>query len=224
MARFRIDSVGVEKLSELWNRLRISRPPALHACLALVIATSCSSTGDTVAAVAGGATALGGYSPTNEIEQIYYLGVFDPMEQIPQAVYRVRVRGQASFLSRTKFASGWVPAAVVDSLGGKITFDTQTGDATTEGGEVIPGLGSGRRMVVFGPEGFRESPRDHRLVLVMGASPEDFFQGIDSALGVLSPRADREAQRSVRAADPDVTARNVTVARRPGGARARPGT
>ena len=38
------------------------------------------------------------------------------MEQVPPSVYRVRVKGQASFLSATKFASGWVPADLVDSL------------------------------------------------------------------------------------------------------------
>lgn len=44
-------------------------------------------------------------------------------------------------------------------------------------------LTGNRRLVLFGPEGFREAPKDHRLVIVMGMSPEDYFQAIDQALG-----------------------------------------
>jgi hypothetical protein len=45
---------------------------------------------------------------------------------------------------------------------------------------------------MFGPEGFREAPRDHRLVIVMGASPQKFFEAIDTALGDLAQvRAER---------------------------------
>ncbi|HYE33628.1 MAG TPA: hypothetical protein VEH27_19570, partial [Methylomirabilota bacterium] len=44
-------------------------------------------------------------------------------------------------------------------------------------------LNPGRRLVLFGPEGFREAPRDHRLVIVMGADPSGYFEAIDSALG-----------------------------------------
>ena len=29
------------------------------------------------------ATAVGGYTPSNELEQTYYVGVFDPQEQLP---------------------------------------------------------------------------------------------------------------------------------------------
>ena len=39
---------------------------------------------------------------------------------------------------------------------------------------------------MFGPEGFREAPKDHRLVIVMGASPEAFFGAIDRALGIVA--------------------------------------
>ena len=55
-------------------------------------------------------------SPSNEIEQVYYIGIFDPQEQLPPQVYRIRVRGQASAFSRTRFASGWVRAEIADSL------------------------------------------------------------------------------------------------------------
>lgn len=224
---------------------------------------------------AAGAAALGGQAPTNEIEQVYYLGVFDPQEQIPQAVYRVTVHGQGSFISQTKFASGWVPANLVDTLNQSIGFDEQgrfsvgakSGDAipadskpTPRPDEVAPtkspadeskdsdeapsedveangdaepatgttgatdpavpeesppktadpqagskghadsdpdptqdadipesdvsnrGIPTGRRLVLFGPEGFREAPRDHRLVIVMGSNPAHFFKAIGESL------------------------------------------
>ena len=43
--------------------------------------------------------------------------------------------------------------------------------------------GAGRGLILFGPEGFREAPRKHRLVVIMGASPEDVEQAFSSALG-----------------------------------------
>src|SRR5437879_5604100 len=72
--------------------------------------SGCASPAGTYALGAVGATVLGAQSPNNEIEVIYYLGVFDPQDQLPPTVYRVRVHGQASFISLTKFASGWVRA------------------------------------------------------------------------------------------------------------------
>jgi hypothetical protein len=42
-------------------------------------------------------------------------------------------------------------------------------------------------MIQFGPEGFREVPSEHRLVIVMGANPSAFFQAVDKTLGSLSP-------------------------------------
>jgi len=147
--------------------------------------TGCATMAGNVVLGAVGSTLLGARSPAHEIEQIYYLGVFDAQEQMPEAIYRVTVKGQASFISSTKFASGWVPAAVVDSLGSRISLDPNktAGDLTISGGTEMPALKTGRRLVLFGPEGFREAPRDHRLVIVMGASPQAFFQAIDAALG-----------------------------------------
>lgn len=136
-----------------------------------------------------GATLIGARSPSHEIEQIYYLGVFDPREQLPEAIYRVTVKGQASFMSLTKFASGWVPAGVIDSLGGKVSMSMQGDSGVSIAGadpQYISQLQTGRRLVLFGPEGFREAPRDHRLVIVMGTSPENFFNAIDTALGEFS--------------------------------------
>ncbi len=135
-----------------------------------------------------GVTALGAHSPDNEIEQIYYLGVFDPQEQVPPSVYRVRVHGQASLISNTRFASGWVRADLIDSLNTSVGFDPDTGRVQVSKGasDQLVSLQTGRRLMMFGPEGFREAPKDHRLVIVMGASPETFFQAIDQSLGAVS--------------------------------------
>jgi hypothetical protein len=152
----------------------------------LLVSNGCNTTEDTVAASIGG-TALAAHSPTNEIEQIYYLGVFDPQEQVPPTVYRVRVHGQASAISLMRFASGWVPADVIDSLGTNIHFEKAGGALKIEDAEGTKNaLPTGRKLVLFGPEGFRQAPKNHRLVIVMGASPEKFFKAIDTSLGMVS--------------------------------------
>ena len=155
----------------------------------LLFSGGCSGPEETAGAV-GGVTAFAAHAPTNEIEQIYYLGVFDPREQVPAAVYRVRVHGQASALSLMKFSSGWVKADLIDSLGS----DVSHGDLSVENGgrgvqitadpNWTSSLPTGRRLVLFGPEGFRTAPRGHRLVIVMGSSPESFFQALDESLGI----------------------------------------
>lgn len=135
----------------------------------------------------GAATALAGHYPANEIEQIYYLGVFDPQEQVPPTVYRVRVRGQASVISLMRFASGWVPADLIDSLGGQVTLDPNDGSfSVTKDAALTSHLPTSRKLVLFGPEGFREAPKGHRLVIVMGSSPETFFEAIDTSLGMVT--------------------------------------
>ena len=146
------------------------------------------SSGEQIAVTGGivtAATLLGGQAPTHEIEQIYYFGVFDPQDQLPPTVYRVRVHGQSSFINATKFASGWVPANVIDALG--VGISTEGGKVKIEKaeGDFEP-FETGRRLMMFGPEGFREAPANHRLVIVMGASPEAFFQAIDESLGVIA--------------------------------------
>ena len=161
------------------------------AILAMAVFGSGLLTGcETVQIVAGTATVtgVGSILPSNEMEQIYYLGVFDPHEQVPPTIYRVRVRGQASSFSRMKFASGWVKAELIDTLGSKIAFNNEKDSLEINPGEkdILGELETGRRLMLFGPEGFREAPKDHRLVIVMGASPEDFFSAIDDSLGVIS--------------------------------------
>lgn len=159
----------------------------------LVIGTGCNT--DQIVGGLITTTIVGGITPSNEIEQIYYLGVFDPYEQIPSTIYRVRVRGQASAFSNTKFASGWVPANLIDSLGTQASFNTQTGLVNIDKGDesLLASMTPERRMMLFGPEGFREAPKDHRLVIVMGVSPEAFFNAIDTSLGAIS-----EAQKELR--------------------------
>lgn len=170
------------------NRILPSLSPL--ACLGFLAIglCGCNTLEGKVLAGAWGATALAAQSPAHEVEQIYYLGVFDPHEQVPPSVYRVRVRGQASFMSTTNFASGWVHASLVDSLGTSMTFNNDTGSwnvSKIEERETAQ-LKTGRRQMLFGPMGFREAPADHRLCIVMGANPDRWFQAMDEALGVVA--------------------------------------
>lgn len=156
---------------------------ALSACAALV---ACGSAEKNLTLAAAGAIGGGTFVPGAQIEQIYYLGVIDPIEQVPEAIYRLRVRGQASAMSNVKFASGWVPSWTVDALsrsapganGEKNAWLQQA--CTGAEGCFQP---RGRRLVQFGPESFREVPADWRLVIVMGGDPSAFFQAIDQTLG-----------------------------------------
>lgn len=153
--------------------------------------------GGCVGAYVGGISGVlvAGRSPTNEIEQVYYLGIFDPQGQLQPSIYRVRVHGQASVLSTTRFASGWVPADLIDSLGTGPKFN-ETDVLEIKESEKLAKLRTGRRLMTFGPEGFRESPADHRLVIVMGSDPSAFFEAIDSALGQISKtKADQDTSR-----------------------------
>jgi hypothetical protein len=158
--------------------------------LCTVLAAGCSTPTVTNTAAAGLMTVGLGHTPTTNIVQTYYLGVFDPREQLPPTIYRVRVQGQASALAWTKFASGWVHSDLVDSLSGRIELDqsgVRLGDAGKNG--LSKELDKGqlnRRLVLFGPEGFREAPKNHRLVVVMGSNPEGFFSAVDRALGAVA--------------------------------------
>lgn len=156
--------------------------------LSLVLLSGCATTEQSVAAIAAGATAAGAHSPTHEIQQVYYLGAFDPQGQVRPSFYRITVRGQASFISFAKFASGWVPAELVDSLNTRFVFNAQTKEIEMRNREdgVKASLKTGRRMVLFGPEGFREAPKDQRLVIVMGSNADDFFKAVDDSLGIMA--------------------------------------
>jgi len=168
--------------------------------LQLSLASSCAD--PLISGTAGGivvATILGGRSPSHEIEQVYYLGVFDPDDQVPPSLYRLTVRGQASFISAMNFASGWVPASFVDSLGTRMEFKPKGGDLefrTGQGAEPVS-LKVGRRLVMFGPEGFREAPADHRLVVVMGSNPQAYFTAVEEVMGAVAAARREQSQTAV---------------------------
>lgn len=181
--------------------MRIEEPLARHGypqnlrcwCAGLVLLPlvillgGCTALNAKIAGAVVTTTIAGGRTPTHELQQTYYLGVFDPQDQIPPTIYRVRVHGQASFLSRKNFASGWVPADVVDSLATHMTFDKNSGGVKIEkANDQFAPFKTGRRLMLFGPEGFREAPANHRLVILMASSPETFFESVDQSLGILA--------------------------------------
>ncbi len=153
-------------------------------------------TSEFVAGSVVGTAVIGPVTPTQEIQQIYYLGVFDPKEQLPSALYRVSVHGQAGALSNMSFGSGWVPAEFVDSLNTKLSLDQEDASKQSPCGKNCADKIEfiGRRLMLFGPEGFREAPRDHRLVIMMGQNPSGFFQAVDQALGVYAGAKEEQMQ------------------------------
>lgn len=168
----------------------VCRHPWAPACmLVAVVLSACSAPPFFRNSLAVTGTVIAGQAPTSSLEQVYYLGVFDPQEQLPPTIYRVRVRGQGSALNATRYASGWVRADLIDSLSTVSRFDAKDPDSGitfTKADSETQALPSGRRLVLFGPEGFREAPKNHRLVVVMGSSPEKFFTAVDEALGVVA--------------------------------------
>lgn len=180
-----------------WTRAALWLLPAL----AIGLLSGCATPYQTAGLVVGGVTGVGARVPTPEMEQIYYLGVFDPTEQVPPSIYRITVRGQASILNRHKFASGWVPAGLIDSLGGGLSMDMAGGSGVqyTAGDTNLHAkdFKVGRRLKLFGPEGFREAPANHRLVIVMGSSPDAYFQAVDEALGTLSTHSVSQSNSTV---------------------------
>lgn len=119
-------------MSERRVRGRLRVRCRAFAAAAAVLAGTAGCTTEQALWGAGATTVFGAASPGNEIEQTYYLGVFDPLEQVPPSLYRIRVHGQASALSRTRFASGWVPAPLADALDTRFEFDGESGRLTTE--------------------------------------------------------------------------------------------
>ncbi len=172
--------------------IMLRRAAAVAATTAAALLAGCATPYQTGALAAGGAIAVVSGMPVQELEQVYYLGVFDPEEQLPPTVYRLTVHGQASVVSSTRFASGWVPAGVIDSLTGQASLDANgTAPVEINAGNTnyTSTFTTGRRLMLFGPEGFREAPANHRLVIVMGASPKNFFERVDEAIGQVSGAA-----------------------------------
>jgi hypothetical protein len=168
-----------------------ARAGALVAC-ALTLCSGCANHVASRNTAVG--SAVGGLmvTPSTDLEQTYYLGSFDPREQLPPTIYRIRLRGQSSFLNLTRFASSWVPAAVVDSLTGTASIDLSpkgkgSVEVTRPSDETRASLeGAGRRLMLFGPEGFRKAPDGYRLVVIMGSSPEQVEEAFASALGTVA--------------------------------------
>jgi hypothetical protein len=163
--------------------------PMLCAVVLAALASGCSHIPTRNSGIAAGVLAAA-HMPTTQLQQVYYLGVFDPRDQVPPTIYRVRIQGQASLLNSTNFASGWVHASVLDSLSSSTTHEATLKELGGKGGNGKNGDDksalTGRRLIMFGPEGFREAPKDHRLVVVMGSDPSAFFSSIDRALGVVA--------------------------------------
>jgi hypothetical protein len=156
-------------------------------------AGGCTLTDKITGGVVGGTLLLAG-TPAQDMEQTHYLGVFDPQDQLPPAIYRVRLRGQASLISSAKIQSGWVPAGIADSLSTNLSA---FGESSTAG--ALPDqLKVGRRLVAFGPDGFREAPANHRFVVVAGSTPEAFFQAASQVLGDVANARDGAATRVLR--------------------------
>lgn len=161
--------------------------PIMGLAFALISAllAGCATPAQTAGLAVGATTLAGAQMRSDELEQIYYLGVFDPVEQIPPSIYRITVRGQSSFLNKSRFASGWVPAPLIDSLSARAD-DAGFGETRfTEpaGATDLPSPAfTGRKLMMFGPEGFREAPKNHRLVIVMGGDPSAYFDAVDGAL------------------------------------------
>ena len=104
-------------------------------------------------------------------------------------MYRVRLHGQSSFLNAVTFASGWLPSIAVDSLGTRIYWDEEEQVSKIKYGDEenkTDTFQTGRRLVLFGPEEFREAPSDHRLVVAMGANPDAYFQATSEALATIA--------------------------------------
>ena len=190
-----------------------------HVVLALALASLVSGCSmlEGLLAGAGISTVVGARSPSHEIEQVYYLGVFDPDDQVPPSPYRLTVHGQASFITAVQFASGWVPAHLVDSLETRIQFKEKsteleftTGDASRQA-KLTPG----RRLMLFGPEGFREAPANHRLVIVMGSNADTYFESIEKVLGAVAA-AKREQALSPEERQGDVIKRLLKLSEEQG--------
>ena len=161
----------------------------LPVLLITAMVCGCSTVAHTNQAIALAGTVGLSLTPSFDLEQTYYLGSFDPAGQVPPTLYRIRVRGQSSILNSTKFASSWVPAEVVDALTGSATLNVKNGAVTiTRAGLTASDNinDSGRRLMQFGPEGFRSAPKGHRLVILMGAEPEAVEQAFSSALGTVA--------------------------------------
>lgn len=177
----------------------------------LVLLGGCETVAQRNQLIGGALVTAAAITPGTDLEQVYYLGSFDPRGQIPPQLYRIRVRGQASMLNATRFASGWVPAEVIDSLGTTLSiggsgvgFNGPANAASAPAGAASAAPFSAnqdRQLVQFGPEGFRTAPTRHRLVILMGSDPSQVEQAFASALGTV---AQAKSGQSAQVLDQDL--------------------
>lgn len=150
----------------------------------LLLLAGCASPGAVVGSIF--TLGLGAAIPGHSIRQTYYVGVVDPLEQVPPSLYRITVRGEASIVSNVRLESGWVHSSVVDSLNTRIERDDAGRIVFSKAEDDGSAIASGRGLWMFGPEGFRRAPRDHRLAIVMSADPSEFFAAMNETLGQLT--------------------------------------
>jgi len=164
-----------------------------------MVLTGCDTIPHRNQAILAAGVVAASVTPSFDLEQTYYLGSFDPAGQLPPTLYRIRVRGQSSMLNQTKFASSWVPAEVVDALTGSAKLDVKSGGVKVERDtDTSFNINdSGRRLMQFGPEGFRTAPKGHRLVILMGSSPEMVEQAFSTALGTVALAANGASGNAV---------------------------
>ena len=110
----------------------------------------------------------------------HYIGVYDVEEQTTQELYRITIKGTATALSKTDYASGWVPSEAADLLGNQIGFDKDNGEIKmSQNKDLLPEgriLPPTRRYYEMGPMGVTQNPQDGRFVIVMSSNPDHFFK------------------------------------------------
>lgn len=145
--------------------------------------------------------------------EYYYLGIYDAQEQLPQEMYRFRLAGYGNPFTKVKFASGWLPAAMVDPIDSDLSFGSNDGKvsySSTAGDGARSTFKSFRPFYIFGPEGFRKAPQDHRLCIIMSANPEKIFQMAERFAG----RKDESVVRNEQTASFNVTKRQLAAIER----------
>jgi len=71
---------------------------------------------------------------------------------------------------------------MADSLTSRIEYDEKGTLGVSKSSNAPVSLQTGRRLILFGPEGFREAPRDYRLVIIMGTDPSKYFQSVSDVM------------------------------------------
>jgi len=116
-----------------------------------------------------------------KLRETYYVGVSKAGSDEVQ-FYRFKLRGD-SYLSKTKFASGWYPAAAVEALVGE-EMDAMLKRTNEDGAATPAGPKADQKAVwyvVSGPEGRRDAADpEQRLAIVMTGDMTAFTQAIQA--------------------------------------------